>query len=104
MDSPAAGAAAQSSGWLADPTKGQKKKNKQKRFKKQREQEPQKGQQEEWPVSAPLRGNASEWLAGIRQQPYQVRLDLAQWTRRAEILHSWRDLAAWGGPHEGVPF
>ena len=84
----------------------QKKKLKQKersKTKKQREQESQKGQQGCDSPAAAHWANPGEWLAGIRQQPLQVRLDLVQWTRRADILHSWRELATWGGSHEGVP-
>ena len=34
----------------------------------------------------------AEWLNGIGKQPLQVRLDLLQWTKRAEVLNAWRQL------------
>ena len=96
-----AGEADLATAWQAYLTKGQKKKLKHKEN-KSRKQRVKEGQPaEDAPPAAWHR--SSEWLAGIRKQPLQVRLDLMEWIRRAEVLHSWRELAAWGGSHEGVP-
>ena len=68
-------------------TKGQKKKLKQKernRTKKQgMQEEPQRDQLTGEAPAAAHWHRSSEWLAGIRKQPLQVRLDLMLWTRRA---------------------
>ena len=84
--------------WQAHLTKGQKKKlrhKENKAKKKQRLQEDSQKEERAAEVPAGYRGRTSEWLTGIRQQPLQVRLDLMLWTRRAAILHGWREQASW---------